>query len=578
MPPDTLLFSRDQLTAFTSHPSDEVRAWAMRHLANHHTYDSVPLALDRLGDPERQVSLAARDLLLAAADPVCVPALTALIPEASEATLSDVASVLAALDAREAAALLRERLNALSTIGFSGLEVIRVAGRLGDDALRADLRDWFGAPGQEPDLKNAIIAAVLAGQRPADLAWAAALPRWSTPLGWQPARAIANSLDVSQAWRTHGDSDLDLRQLLEWLDASPCCFSDGFLDDISLARGTDRWLERLRAEARHLVDVAAVTSWGGRLEGYRWHAAGTLALVDCELPDHLRGVALAAVISLAGQRDDHAHLDAADDRDAALLEILGQPRQRVLPGVVRSVAALGTSAVEPLVAILEDRDRYWARMRAAEALEHIARRDAECCASAVPALLAAMDPEEGDFLFESAMQTLAVIGPPAIDPIRRALCEIDDYGGNGLCSVLGDIPAAGSFDALAEHLERTGYADEFIVAGLEESADPRAIPLLEEWWAPDAPGAILIARALLLLTDLHQPDHPGRADWQRHVDRAALQQRVRLAELSRPIRRSASPAPVAKDVKALRAKRKAKRQRRKEQRRRAKKRRGKKRR
>ncbi len=580
----SLLFSHDQLAALTAHPRSETRRWALERLRNHHASEGARLALPRLFDPDPLVVLAARELICRSGDRSCIPELIALLPTASDQMLVDLAMILRDLDAGEAARPLWERVRALSPVNAATSRSIFSLAALADEPLRAELRREMFASDVKGTRRSAAVEVVLAGQRPADVALAATLPPWRDRHE-QPAATIARALGVFESWKAHARDGLpDLEGLVLWLDADRERFSPGFLAEIAEATTADGLL-RLRAEARHLIGDAAHT-WRNaeRLEGYRWRAAATLALLDADLAFHLRGVAVTAVVSLAGQRDDQALLERTAVRSTALLEMLSRPGMLVLPDIVDQVATLGPDAVPALRIALENGDHYWPRVRAADAIARIAADAPEACAVTVRALLKAIDEDDGDYLFEAAQRALVAIGAPAIPMLRASLREgvERDYS---VLDVLGDIGTASAFDAVAEHIERAEYLDEFMILALQSCGDPRALPILEQNWNDGEFYDVLVAEALLVLTDLHQPEHPDRGDWQARIDDSRTLRDRQMSEMNRLLTRASGGAlpagpnrPEADEISALRAKRKAKRKRQKEQRRRTKKRRGKKRR
>jgi len=213
---------------------------------------------------------------------------------------------------------------------------------------------------------------------------------------------------------------------------------------------------------------------------------------------------LATLVRLADTPDDEARLNAAEDRTAALFEILSEDREEVPDEFVAEVKALGPAAVPALQKILEEDPESWAALRAAEVMEALAQSSPEACLPAIPALMNGLRDEVGDLVKEKCMAALQRLGEPVLDEAARVLAEGDSSQKLYLMSVLEEIPVERSVDLLLEHydalLEEWG---EPVVEALKSLGSARAIELLR----PDAlRGEAVFEEAFLVLCDLHGLD------------------------------------------------------------------------
>lgn len=212
----------------------------------------------------------------------------------------------------------------------------------------------------------------------------------------------------------------------------------------------------------------------------------------------------AALVRLADTPDYEARLNAAEDRTAALLEVLAEDREEVPDELVAEVKALGPAAVPAMQKILEGDPESWAALRAAEVIGAVAQTRPEACVPAIPALMNGLRDEAGDLVKEQCVAALQRIGEPVLDEAARVLAEGDSSQKLYLMSVLEEIPVERSVDLLLEHydalLEEWGEA---VVEALKSLGSARAIEILR----PDAlRGEAVFEEAFLLLCDLHGLD------------------------------------------------------------------------
>jgi hypothetical protein len=240
-----------------------------------------------------------------------------------------------------------------------------------------------------------------------------------------------------------------------------------------------------------------------------------------------------------------------------LLTILMEDRQHVWPNVVDRVVALGEEVAPRLVRLLEVTESGWGLTRLVEAIARLAQRYPDSCEAAVPNLIALIHKRQPDEILEWSSDALRNIGPAAVSQIAAHL-EDDDFSRRiYLAGALGEIPTEAAAQALLAQIEGTPplEVDEMYVTDLAEIGSASAIePLYELWQAEAAEAEELgpvdreLARALLILCELHQVDKAELADWRQIVaaDRAdtfGLVEEVQSesADEAEP----ASPAPAS---------------------------------
>jgi hypothetical protein len=295
--------------------------------------------------------------------------------------------------------------------------------------------------------------------------------------------------------------------------------------------------------------VAWRAQWesGAALAGYRRQAVLTLLTLEAfrsplmPRPEHLADeavVGLALVCQLSVDQDDEGRLAAAEIKTTALLAILSQEREHVLPDCVERVAALGAGVVPALVQLLRLGSGTWGAIRAARALEQLARRDPSSCQLAIPALIAPITDQEGDFLLEACSDALVAVGAAVVEPIAAALND-DSTRDIYLMGVLSKIPTERSAEIIANLLARDQPDDwrqlDMYAGALADVGSPAAIGVLEPLWKPEDPN---LAAHLLVLHVINGRDHPLLPKW-----RALAQaEDVRVRRLTESLRISLNDA------------------------------------
>jgi HEAT repeat protein len=228
------------------------------------------------------------------------------------------------------------------------------------------------------------------------------------------------------------------------------------------------------------------------------------------------GLGLALLSKLGIGRDDQALLDAADDQASALLSILAQDREYVLPDIVERVAALGPQIVPRLTAMLDPGGFGWGMLRAIQAIERLARLHPGSCDAAVPGLVALLNDDQGDFVLEGASHALEAIGAPAA-PVMLAHLRDDDMARQiFLTGALQQIPTESAAQAILAWLADGEPLDEAHVTTLEGIGSPSAIEPLYALWKSE-PDQVL-AESLLVLCQLHGVSKPELPEWRQAVE------------------------------------------------------------
>lgn len=276
------------------------------------------------------------------------------------------------------------------------------------------------------------------------------------------------------------------------------------------ARGTSELAQTcLEPATQHLAEQGLdIASGEGATQGsYRWRSAVALALLQAlagadapNTPIELTMPLALLLLILEGQ-DDKAIVEASLERTETLLEVLRCQRQVIDPWIIDSLVERGPEVVPQLVSVLQDYKRsYWAALRAAEALEQIARAHPGSCDVALDALLEATVWDDGDYLHMATERALIAIGPAAVAPINRLLMSTDEIQSIVPLTALGEIPGEASLQVLLARVERQGGWGEFDAHTAEALGDLRAVPLLKRAWEEDEPH---LAEALVVICELH---------------------------------------------------------------------------
>lgn len=553
-----LLWTAEQVAGFVSHPDRAVRRWALDRLAQRFP-DHAPSALIPLLDDDHDyLILRAAELLAESGDRVRgTPPLLQRLPAAKGSRLGHLIRALARLDPGTAQTWLAERVDA-ERIKVTADEfplMVEALGRAGGPEARSRLWKLLGRFTADGMTASSVVAALLEVAQPEDIrplvqrlrSWPDSEHAWRTSLS-----ALAVAVGAGRLANELTDARSDrLAMLLDraerWLNQRPAFRPEA---QRALAEAVRQRQSRLFTilldEARHILESRgddragwrAAWEAGERLVGYRRQAVLATLILEAltaplgQRPDRIptEGVlALALVCELWADRDDEGDLEQAEDRTATLLSILGTDRENILPAVSEELVALGPPLVPRLITLLEPGRMEWGAIRAAQLLARLAQRYPGSCDAAIPALIAHVTDESGDFLLEAVSEALSAIGPAAVEPIARALND-DDTRTIYLTGVLGNIPCERSAQVLLERMQLEAFADwrerEAFAARLADTGSRTAIPALLALWRPGDPH---LAEHLLVLHVVNGLNHPSLAEWRRltEAEEARIEQLTR---------------------------------------------------
>jgi HEAT repeat protein len=184
---------------------------------------------------------------------------------------------------------------------------------------------------------------------------------------------------------------------------------------------------------------------------------------------------------------------------SALMRILAEDRKEIPDEVTELVAKFGEKAVDPLIKVLEEDS--WGSVRAAEALGIIA------APKAIPALLAAISQDKGDFLCEAAGNALTMIGEPVLSYADDILKHGDSSQKIYLLGTLSDIPLEKTVDIILENIDQLlkEMSAEPVLSALHDLGSHKAIePIKKEIHK----GDLYADEVFLLLCDLAEREFP----------------------------------------------------------------------
>lgn len=553
------LWTLDDLARFAHHPDAAVRDWAVHRLMRLFPEQAGDILVTLLDDPYVFITRWAVDFLGCTGERERYgPVLLAYLFKSFGATYEHIALALARLDYREALPLLLERLQELSRRfpegwGRGHYFLFQALGIFGGQEVRQAL--WKVAnilPGDELDRTNVFLA-LLEAALPADVIRLVELYR-SREAGRERSRylrALAGAAEVDGLTGElleavpYGLGEV-LESAAEWLGAIPP-WSAPCLEELERAfrRKQQGIFAVLLAEARRIVaergdDIAAWRlAWdtGIRPRGYPRRALLTLLILEAlashphpypKLRDHESALGLALLAALSLDRDDEAWLERAEDRTAALLEILLSDREHVLPDVIEQVVALGPAIAPRLIAALDPAADTWGMIRLVRAIEQLARRYPGSCDAAAPLLVSAIEDSKGDFILEACLDALAAIGPAAVSAIGPHLGDEDVARQIYLTGALEEIPTEEAARLVLDAIAAAGgYYDEMQVVALRGIGSRAAIePLYRFWQAGDEDGELV--ETLFVLCQLHGVDYPELSEWRSRIQEA----QSKLAEVA----------------------------------------------
>jgi HEAT repeat protein len=552
------LWTSNDIVRFIDHPDIPLRRWALERLVKLYPDQAAEPLASMLDDPnEHTVLLAAQFLGKTGESAEYGPVLFRHLQQVEGNRFGYLAAGLGRLYYREAVPLIAERLDTIwdGSSASTPYEYLRLVGALGDlggensrQALWA-LLDSF----QDGLWAAPAIEAILAAAQPEDVA---RLVR--TYRRWPP---LASSRRQVQAFATAAgakpltghisyalDAGLDeiVEQTASWMGGYPD-LSDACWDDLDRAfdRRHGKMFRILLKEARRIARQRGdnIDGWladweaGMPLGDYQQRATHTMLLLEAfaryPSPDPEQRIqesalGLALLFQWSRSEDDQAWLDAAEDKIEALLHILSQDHEHVLPDIVERVAALGPGIVPRLIRRFDPESYGWEPIRIAETIKLVARRYTGSCDMAVPLLIEAINDDQGDYLLESCSEALEAIGPPAVPALAEHIWDDDPSRQIFLVGTLGEIPTESAAQAILAWIEQGMPVDEMHVLALADIGSPSAIaPLRELWTGGEHPMDDMIAEALLVLCELNGVRRPELPEWRRIVQEqeAAFAQR-----------------------------------------------------
>jgi hypothetical protein len=539
---EELLWTFEDVVRFVGHPDVPVRRWALERLTKRFADQAGEAVVTLVDDADSYISFMASRFLSETGDRERYgPVLLERLKRAKSTRFGQLAQALARLDQREALPLVVEHLERarrpLDANEF--LSLVSALGTFGGDEARQALWEILDGLSKDSLWGGAAIEAMLEAARPEDLNRLVGVYRsWPpSPYGSQEWDAFADALGarrLAQEMETSIKEGLEktLERAAWWLEREPG-LSETCRRGLVEAFGREHQgvFEVLLREAHRLVEERGddVDGWrrawesGARTVGYRREALLTPLILEAfaahpspSLEQRRResAMGLALLCQLSTNSDDEGRLDAAEDRTEALLAILSENRQHVLPDIASRVAALGPEIVPRLVAMLDPGDFGWGLIRVVQAVEALARHHPGSCDAAIPALIEIINSEQGDFLLEASSRALEAIGPAAVGPVAAHLRDDDMARQIYLTGVLGEIPTEGAAQTILSWLEDGEPLDEMHIHALTEIGSPSAIEFLYGLWEP---GDRLLAESLLILCELNGVQKPELPEWRQSV-------------------------------------------------------------
>ena len=544
---EQLLWSFEDVKRFIDHPETPLRRWALERLTRLFPKQAGEVLVARLEDPNTYILSRTLDFLAETGDAETYgPILLERLQQAEGERFGRVASALAKLNYRPALPLILANIDGRDNrpINFfhdKFLYLVHALGKFGGTEARQTLWGLLERKISTDDyVVTSLMDALLEAAQPADIPRLAqhyrTLPleeRGRTPLAAFAASVRAGRLVDEMTYEVDQGLEAILDRAKRWLNAD-LQVSETCLDDLEHAfdHKYAGVFEILRSEARRLVaergdDIAgwqATWAAGERPAGYRRRALYTLHTLEAfaGLPqtfvrrraqESLMGLGL--LLQLSIDQDDQAWLEAATDKTEALLAILAEPREHVLPDIVERVAALGPEIAPRLIDLLDPEDFGWGAIRIAHTIERIARLHPGSCDAAIPKLIETIHDEQGDYLKEAASDALEAIGAPAVELILQHLRSARDLSRQiYLTGVLGQIPVESASEIILDKIRAGQPIEEFELTILSDIGSPAAIEPLSQLWKP---GDALLAEQLLILCELNGVQKPELPEWRRLV-------------------------------------------------------------
>ncbi len=537
------LWSFEEIKRFTNHPDAPVRLWAIERLIKLFPDQAGDVLATMLDDQGRYIANMSLDFLAKTGEPGKYgPMLEERLQRAKGEQFGRLALALAELGYRPALPVILAQVNQENKpVGFNEYFTLTQAlGRFGGDEVRQTLWAMLEQPGVSTDAVSLLIKPLLQAAQPEDVPrlvqYYRTLPftdGWRTPLS-----AIATGVEVARLADELGYALKDgldaMLERAEWWMGTPLSLSETVLDDLKKAFDDDYSSVAgiLFREARRLTEERGddVTGWqaawsaGERPAGYRLRTLYTLLILeglskqsvtDATQRQKEFALGLGLLAQLSVESDDQAQLESAADKTEALLSILTQSREHVLPDIVDRVVALGPEIVPSLIELLNPEEFSWSDVRIAHVIEQMARLHPGSCDAAVSILIACIYENQGDYMKEAASDALEAIGPAAVALINNCLRRTRDMSREiYLTGVLGEIPVESAAQVILKKIEAGKPIDEMELGSLAHIGSASAIEPLYQLWKP---GDHLLAEYLLILCELNGVQKPELSEWRRLV-------------------------------------------------------------
>lgn len=538
---EQLLWTFEEIKAFTTHRDVAVRRWAVERLIKLFPDQAADVLVTMVDDDNSFIRGLALDFLAETADTEKYgPILLEHLQKAQGEQFGRLVHTLAKLEYRPALPVLLTFMKDRPSIDTldDGWWLVEALGEFGGDEARQVLWQLLEQAESTDTIVVPAMGALLNAAQPEDIPRLVQYYRTLPPAqGWRtPLSEFASSVGAARLFgetqRLIEDGILPVLEHTAWWLNTDLPLSEACLDALEEAF-EDHYegvFEIYVQEANRLLTQRGdnLSAWqdnwenGERLRDYQRRTLYTLHILQVfadqpqtYLNRHVEECALgfALLAQLSIDRDDQAWLEAAPDKTEALLSILTDTREHVLVNVIDQVAALGPEIVPRLIDRLDQDDYSWGAIRVAYTLERIARLHPGSCDAAAPKLIECLYDDQGDFMKEAVSDVLAAIGPPAVDLINKHLRTTRDLSRQiFLTGVLGEIPVESAATVILTNLKAGRPIEEFDLITLSNIGSAAAIEPLYQLWKP---GDHLLAEHLLILCELNDVEKPEIPEWRR---------------------------------------------------------------
>ncbi len=572
---EELLWTFEDIKGFANHPDAPVRRWALDRLIRHYPKQAGDVVITLIDDQGMFIADKAITFLgkTGEADKYG-PVLLECLSNAEGNKFGHLVSTLTQLKYQPAIPVLLKYATQTDKSSMSFVEfrsLLEPLGKFGSDKVRQTL--WTLLKQEPPTLKpidkekfslltmfeadfephfalvpiiDALLRAALPEDIPRLIAYYRTLPfddRDLTSYGIyrHPLSIFAESVGAGRlVSKMENQIDEGLAKMLAdaegWLNAD-LYLSEACFDKLEAAVGR-LFLDVLNIvlqEAQRIVEARNddLDGWQAAWEagegpvGYRQRTLYTMLILQALAAQpkttltrrKQEGVlALALLAQLSVDVDDQARIDQAEDKTEALLAILTETREQVLPDIIERVVVLGPDIVPRLIDLLNPWEGDWNAIRIARTIERMARAYPGSCNAAVPKLIDSIYREQGDYMDEAVTDALRAIGPPAVEQINDTLRKTKDSSQEiYLSGVLGEIPVESATQVIVAKVESGEPVGEMEFGTLSDIGSASAIEPLYQLWEPDHRAAHILAEHLLILCGLNGVEKPELAEWRQLI-------------------------------------------------------------